>query len=459
MGKLNILVLGDGLLGKEIVKQTNWNYISRRKDGLEFDKPGTYYHLLKPYKLILNCIAFTDTYSKNRQKHIDINYKYVNLLARYCRESNKKLIHISSDYVYANNINIPSEEDIPYPAENWYSYSKLLGDNAVHYENDNNLVIRCTHKPYPFPYDQAWKDQIGNFDYVNKISELIIKLINKQLTGLYNVGTPKKTMHDLASQTREVLKTSTPDHVPKNLEMNLSKFSNHINRPLISVAIPTYGYNGNGTEFLKYSLNRIKSQTFQDFNLIISDHSQDNTIENICNEFRNELNIVYEKNSYGRGNIAANLNNCLRLSNGIFTKILFQDDFLYSEYSLEYLATNLNHNTMWAVNSCEHTRDNGQSFFRPFTPVYNHNIHLGNNTLSCPSSLTIKNIDDKIYFDDSLNWLMDCDYYKRLYNKFGYPQIIDNIITVNRIHKEQLSETMSLEQKNAEYSILKEKFA
>ena len=26
------LILGDGLLGSELVKQTNWDYISRKKD-------------------------------------------------------------------------------------------------------------------------------------------------------------------------------------------------------------------------------------------------------------------------------------------------------------------------------------------------------------------------------------------------------------------------------------------
>ena len=37
MGKLNVLVLGDGLLGSEIVKQTEWNYISRKSGTLDID--------------------------------------------------------------------------------------------------------------------------------------------------------------------------------------------------------------------------------------------------------------------------------------------------------------------------------------------------------------------------------------------------------------------------------------
>ena len=54
---------------------------------------------------------------------------------------------------------------------------------------------------------------------------------------------------------------------------------------------------------------------------------------------------------------------------------------------------------------------------------------------------------------------MDCDYYKRLYNRYGLPDIVTDIVTVNRIHKNQLSETMTQDEKNAEYSIIEEKFA
>ena len=34
--KPNRLILGDGLLGSEIVKQTGWDYASRKKDGIDF---------------------------------------------------------------------------------------------------------------------------------------------------------------------------------------------------------------------------------------------------------------------------------------------------------------------------------------------------------------------------------------------------------------------------------------
>ena len=29
------LIIGDGLLGNELIKQTSWQYISRKKDGID----------------------------------------------------------------------------------------------------------------------------------------------------------------------------------------------------------------------------------------------------------------------------------------------------------------------------------------------------------------------------------------------------------------------------------------
>ena len=38
----NKLILGDGLLGSELVKQTKWDCISRIKDNIDFDDINSY---------------------------------------------------------------------------------------------------------------------------------------------------------------------------------------------------------------------------------------------------------------------------------------------------------------------------------------------------------------------------------------------------------------------------------
>ena len=73
---MKILVLGDGLLGSEIVKQTGWDCISRKKDGFDIRAIKSSYHSfgLHRYNVIINCIAHTDTYSDNKELHWNINY-------------------------------------------------------------------------------------------------------------------------------------------------------------------------------------------------------------------------------------------------------------------------------------------------------------------------------------------------------------------------------------------------
>ena len=225
MGELKVLVLGDGLLGSEIVKQTNWDFVSR-KNGFDINNLNS---IDNSYNVILNCIAHTDTYSKEKEKHWEVNCVFVKNLIEFCNKRNIKLIHISTDYVYTNSIEDASENDVPVHCNNWYGYTKLLGDGLVQLLSDNYLLIRCTHKPTPFPYEKAWINQVGNFDYVDIISNLIIESINKNLNGVYNIGTEKKTIFELAIKTKEVMAIYAPDFVPKNTTMNIDKLIKSLN--------------------------------------------------------------------------------------------------------------------------------------------------------------------------------------------------------------------------------------
>jgi dTDP-4-dehydrorhamnose reductase len=76
-----------------------WDYISRKKDGIDFVNLDSYSHLLNSYDTVINCIADTNTYDPRRENHWDVNFKGVVNLVDFCRERDKKLIHISTDYL------------------------------------------------------------------------------------------------------------------------------------------------------------------------------------------------------------------------------------------------------------------------------------------------------------------------------------------------------------------------
>lgn len=225
---MKVLVLGDGLLGSEIVRQTGWDYISRKKAGFDITDTNTWKGLYQ-YDHIVNCIAHTDTYSNDRQKHWDVNYVGVDNLLSYCAYGGTKLIHISTDYVLTNTEYRITENEVPIHGPNWYSYTKLLAEGLIQLrmKEYEYLICRGTHKPKPFPYDIAWEDQYGNFDYVDVIADKIIRLINTDAYGLYNVGTESKTMYELAKQTNpNVIKNKRPSYVPEDTGMNVDKLNN-----------------------------------------------------------------------------------------------------------------------------------------------------------------------------------------------------------------------------------------
>jgi glycosyltransferase involved in cell wall biosynthesis len=214
-----------------------------------------------------------------------------------------------------------------------------------------------------------------------------------------------------------------------------------------------------GYEFLKFSLDRISQQTFRNFEIVISDHSSDEVIKNLCNEYP-DINIKYYKNSEKIGNSSANINNCITKASGEWIKILFQDDFFYSNDSLEkiYLHIQNNLDCDWIATACEHSND-GSSYYRPIFPKWNNKIHFGNNTLSSPSVITFKNkFEENIFFDEELINLMDVDFYKRMFDIYGEPCYLNEICTVNRTWSGQVSNTVTEDLNKKELDRVKSKY-
>lgn len=194
---------------------------------------------------------------------------------------------------------------------------------------------------------------------------------------------------------------------------------------MISIVIPTHDMK-NGKFFLERALQSIRSQSYQDFEIIIT--------------------------KTGKG-MAVNTNKGIKQAKGELIKILFMDDYLAHKDALKDIVKNFKGN--WLVTGCEH--DNGTRN-RPHMPRYNANIYLGNNTIGSPSVLTIKN-DKPILFDENLQWLIDCDYYKRLYELYGAPTVLEDINVVIGIHNGQQTNLLSDDIKREEEKYVKNKFA
>lgn len=226
-----VLVLGDGLLGSEIIKQTDWEYLSMEKDNIDVvERPWELYEKIDDIDpdVVLNCIAYTNTYDTERKNHWKINFEFVASLVYFCGTRDIHFAHISTDYIYANSQGGFAETDIPVHQETWYSYCKLLADGIVQ-TSDDYLLIRCGLKPTPFPYEKAFTNVKGTFDYVNVIAKQIIVLIKEHRGGVWNIGTESKTMLELAKQTRPDVGKAHSPKLP-SIDLDLTKFNSRNER-------------------------------------------------------------------------------------------------------------------------------------------------------------------------------------------------------------------------------------
>ncbi len=221
----------------------------------------------------------------------------------------------------------------------------------------------------------------------------------------------------------------------------------------LSIAIPTCEYyNSRASEFLDDLLRTIEIQHFKNFEVVISDHSQNDDVYNKAQEFSSKFDINYFRNENNRGNSPANMNNAISKCSGDIIKIMFQDDFFYDDEALEKIYYTLSDSDkMWLLNGTNHTRDHGNSFYWDLYPEFNDDLLKGVNTISSPSVVSFKR-QSEVIFDETLVYFMDIDYYYGMREKYGDPVLYNDILISNRVHKDSISSNI----KNKEEMILYE---
>jgi hypothetical protein len=187
----------------------------------------------------------------------------------------------------------------------------------------------------------------------------------------------------------------------------------------ISVVIPIYDGMLNKEKFLWDSLEMLSRQTFQDYELIIAKtHS-----------------------TMGR-----NFNEGVRRATGRLIKLLCLDDQLTHKDALQDIVESFRDG--WLITGSSNNPN----------PYWTDDIHLGNNKLGSPSALTFLN-DNPPLFEEGMDWLIDCDYYKKLYHRYGEPTILCGNHVVIGIHDGQITNLIDDSVKVKETEYLRQKYA
>ncbi len=188
---------GSGRLGTELKKIWPYEYYPTRQE-LDIIKPVK----KGKYSMVIHCAGYTNVAKAEKDGDcFKVNVEGTrNLVEAYM---DTPLVFISSEYA-SNPVN-------------FYSLTKQMAEREV-VKHPNHLIIRTLFKPRPYPFDRAFYDQFTMGDYVDVIAELIIGEIILWDTGerkskLMYVGTGRKSIYQLAKQTRPDVKRESVDVV------------------------------------------------------------------------------------------------------------------------------------------------------------------------------------------------------------------------------------------------------
>src|SRR5512139_839692 len=155
---------------------------------------------------VINCAALTNL--DECEKHPDqakiLNVKLARDLAEDCKQRKVKLIHLSTDAVFDGNKNgAYTEEDEPNP-QSVYARTKLDGEQAVQEVYPQSIIARVNF----FGWSMSGRRSLAEFFFnnlgekrnvngftdvifcplwVTDLSRILIRMLEKKLSGLYHV--------------------------------------------------------------------------------------------------------------------------------------------------------------------------------------------------------------------------------------------------------------------------------
>lgn len=202
---MKILLLGsNGMLGRDCkeVLEPDFEVIAPDKNELDiisWDVVIDNLNQMSP-DIIINCAGFTDVDACETEAFLvrKINVEGPRNLAQGSARFNCRLIHISSDYVFNGQKNVPQPyfEDDPLDPISAYAKSKTESEVAVRENAPNYIIVRT-----------AWLYGKHGDNFISAVVHNALKNKKKSLKVVENqFGSPTWT-YRLALQIKELLKT------------------------------------------------------------------------------------------------------------------------------------------------------------------------------------------------------------------------------------------------------------
>ena len=184
-------------------------------------------------------------------------------------------------------------------------------------------------------------------------------------------------------------------------------------KELVSICIPAYKQK----ELLQKCIESILIQDYENIELLISDDSPDNALEQVIAQLLNGKNYTYARNNPALGS-PENWNAVIRKAKGKYIKIMHHDDYFTQKNSLSLLVQEIKRTKasllfcatdVWHINENQHYRhfiSKKQLALLEQKPE----LLFFKNCIGAPSA-TIYLKELNYEFDKRFKWLVDVDFY------------------------------------------------
>lgn len=215
-----------GMLGTDLVdllRRRGAQVTALGRHDLDVTDEAQVTELVRDVDVVVNCAAWTavDDAEAREDEAFVLNAVAPQLLARAARVAGARMVHISTDYVFAGTATRPHVESAPLAPRSAYGRTKAAGEWAVRAEAPDHLIVRTAwlygaHGSC-FPKTMARlaaerdelavvADQVGQPTWTADLADLVVRLVD--------AGAPAGTYHGTSSGevswhgfTQEIVRT------------------------------------------------------------------------------------------------------------------------------------------------------------------------------------------------------------------------------------------------------------
>ena len=200
----------------------------------------------------------------------------------------------------------------------------------------------------------------------------------------------------------------------------------------VSICIPAF----QRVAYLRRLLGSVAIQSYQNFEIIITDDSPDGSVQQLVEEFAGSLPISYSKNDAPAGT-PGNWNMAIQKAKGDWIKLMHDDDWFASGSALQkFVDAAVNTKSGFIFSACNNIYSSGKEV-NEYLKGWRKDM-LEENTLNLfflnvighPSTVMHRK-DTSILYDTSYKWVVDIDFYIRYLQKHnGYVYIPEMLINI-----------------------------